>query len=454
MAIQFKPHKYQKIAIDHAMNNERCGLFLDMGLGKTVSTLTVIDKLIYEEFEVEKVLVIAPLRVAEDTWSTEVEKWEHTKHLKISKVLGSVSQRRKALAREADIYIINRENVTWLVNELSGFGEGWFFDLIVIDELSSFKAHNSKRFKSLKQFIPRSKRVIGLTGTPSPNGLLDLWAQMYLLDSGERLGKTITAYRDKYFKPDKRNGHIVFNYKPKLETERKVQDQIKDICISMTAEDWLDMPERIDNKVEIKFDEKERRLYDDFEREQYMTLMEGEVTAMTAAVLTNKLLQFCNGAMYLDNGDTECISDKKIKALEEIIDTANGKPILCFYSYRSDLARIKEKFKFAETLENSETIERWNKGEIQLLLTHPQSAGHGLNLQYGGNICVWYGLTWSLELYQQANARLYRQGQSESVIIHHLVTKDTVEERVLSRLQEKKEVQDDLIDYLKAKFER
>lgn len=453
MAIKFKPHKYQEIAINHAMNVKRCGLFLDMGLGKTVSTLTVIDKLIYDELEIDKALVIAPLRVAEDTWSTEVAKWEHTKHLRVSKVLGTAAQRRKALSKDADIYVINRENVVWLVNELSSFGDGWFFDLVVIDELSSFKAYNSKRFKSLRTFITRSKRVIGLTGTPSPNGMLDLWSQIYLLDSGERLGRTITEYREKYFNPDKRNGHVIFSYKPKDDTERVVHNKIKDICISMTADDWLEMPERIDNIVYLKLDDLERKAYNAFEKAKYMELMKGEVTALTAGVLTNKLLQFCNGALYLDNGGTEMLSDKKLKALEELIDTANGKSILVFYSYRSDLERIKEKFKNAETLENSDTIERWNKGEIPLLLTHPQSAGHGLNLQYGGSICVWFGLTWSLELYQQANARLYRQGQSESVIIHHLITQDTVEERVLSRLQEKKEVQDDLIEYLKAKWE-
>lgn len=456
--IDFKPHTYQQTAIDFIMQNKKCGLFLDMGLGKTVTTLTAIDKLMFEYLEVDKVLIIAPLRVAEDTWSREIYKWSHTTHLTISKILGNAAARRKALAKEANIYVINRENVVWLVDELSAFGGGWYFDMIVVDELSSFKSYSSKRFKSLKKFIHSSKRIVGLTGTPSPNGLIDLWAQLYLLDQGERLGKTITSYRERYFSPDKRNGNVVYSYKPHDESSTSIHEKIKDICISMTASDYLTLPERIDNVINIKFEDKERKLYNDFEKEQYMSLwdnttkVEKEVTAVHKGALTTKLLQFCNGAVYDENGDVLSISDKKLSELSDIVELNMGKPILCFYVFRHDRERILQKFKQAEVLEDAETIERWNKGEIPLLLTHPQSAGHGLNLQDGGSTIVWFGLTWSLELYQQANARLHRQGQTKPVIIHHLLMEDTAEQIVYGRLQDKKEVQDELIEYLKCKY--
>lgn len=453
--MKFVPHNYQRIAIEKINELPRCGLFLDMGLGKTVITLTAIEDLMYNSFEIEKVLVIAPLRVAEDTWSRECEKWEHLKHLKISKILGTPKQRRAALfLTEADIYIINRENVVWLTNELSGIGNGWDFDMVVIDELSSFKSPKAQRFRALKKYITGSKRVIGLTGTPAPNGLIDLWSQMYLIDGGERLGKTVTGYRERYFVPNQRNQTTVFNYKPKPETERAVMDKISDICISMKAEDWLDMPERIDDVVSVRLSEKEQAQYNKFEHDSYMEFKEGEVTAVTAASLANKLLQYSNGAVYTQDGEYAVANDKKLDALAELIDTANGKPILCFYSYRHDLERIKKKFKFARKLESSQDIEQWNNGEIPLLLAHPAGAGHGLNLQSGGNIIVWYGLTWSLELYQQANARLYRQGQKETVIIHHLITENTCDERVLASLQGKADVQNDLLEALKAKYER
>ncbi len=453
--MKFVPHNYQRIAIDKIYSLPRCGLFLDMGLGKTVITLTAIEDLMYNSFEIEKVLVIAPLRVAEDTWSRECDKWEHLKHLKIAKVLGTPEQRRKALfLTEADIYIINRENVVWLTNELSGIGNGWDFDMVVIDELSSFKSPKAQRFRALRKYISRSKRVIGLTGTPAPNGLIDLWSQMYLIDGGERLGKTVTGYRERYFVPNQRNQTTVFNYKPKPETEQAIMSKLSDICISMKAEDWLTMPERIDDVVRVRLSEKEQAQYDKFEHDSYMEFKEGEVTAVTSASLVNKLLQYSNGAVYMQNGEYAVTNDKKLDALEEIVDTANGKPILCFYSYRHDLERIKKKFKFARKLNNSEDIEQWNNGNIPLLLAHPAGAGHGLNLQSGGNIIVWYGLTWSLELYQQANARLYRQGQKETVIIHHLITENTCDERVLDSLQGKADVQNDLLESLKAKYER
>lgn len=450
--MKFIPHSYQKMAIEKIENTPRCGLFLDMGLGKTAITLTAIDDLIYDSFEVEKVLVIAPLRVAEDTWSRECDKWEHLRHLKVVKVLGTPRQRRLALAQDADIYIINRENVVWLTNELSSIGNGWFFDMVVIDELSSFKSPKAQRFRALKKYITRSARVVGLTGTPAPNGLIDLWSQIYLIDSGERLGKTVTGYRERYFTPNQRNQTTIFNYKLKDNAERAILDKISDICVSMRAEDWLEMPERIDSVVNVRMTAEQQASYEKFEKEAYMQFFEGEVTAATAATLTNKLLQYSNGAMYMSNGEYAVTNDKKLEALAELIDTSNGKPILCFYSFRHDLERIQKKFKFAKKLENSDDIEKWNNGEIPLLLAHPAGAGHGLNLQAGGNIIVWYGLTWSLELYQQANARLYRQGQKNAVIIHHLITENTCDERVLQSLQGKANVQEDLLQSLKAKY--
>lgn len=452
--VKFKPHKYQELAISKIYETPKVGLFLDMGLGKTVITLTAIEDLMYNQFEISKVLVIAPLRVAEDTWSRETEKWEHLKNLKISKVLGTPTQRRKALAEEADIYIINRENVVWLTNELSGVGDSWDFDMVVIDELSSFKSSKAQRFKALRKYITKSERVVGLTGTPAPNGLIDLWSQIYLLDGGERLGKTITGYRERYFTPNQRNQTTIFNYKPKENAENVIKDKISDICISMKAEDWLEMPERIDNIQSVKLSDREMKAYEKFERDSYMQFIEGEVTASSAAALTNKLLQYSNGAMYLPNGDYAKTSDRKLDMLEELIDISQEKPILCFYSFKHDLKRIKERFSFAKKLENSEDITEWNKGNIRLLLVHPAGAGHGLNLQAGGNIIVWFGLTWSLELYQQANARLYRQGQENAVIIHHLITEGTADENVLKSLQGKEEVQEELLNSLKAKYEK
>lgn len=450
--MKFVPHTYQQIAIKKICDTPKAGLFLDMGLGKTVITLTAIDELMYNRFEVERVLVIAPLRVAEDTWSRESVKWDHLKHLKMAKILGTPTQRRRALASEADIYIVNRENVVWLTNELSQIGDGWDFDMVVIDELSSFKSAKAQRFKALRKYITGSSRVVGLTGTPAPNGLIDLWSQIYLLDGGERLGKTITGFREQYFLPNQRNQNIIYNYKPKAEAETAINAKIADICISMRAEDWLEMPERIDNVQSVKLSEIELSNYYQFERDCYLEFLEGEVTAASAAALTNKLLQYSNGAMYLADGGYVKTSEAKLDMLEELIELSNGKPILCFYSYRHDLERIQKRFQYARKLSDSEDIEAWNSGEIPLLLAHPAGAGHGLNLQAGGNIIVWFGLTWSLELYQQANARLYRQGQENAVIIHHLITEGTADESVLRSLQGKKDVQDELLDSLKAKY--
>lgn len=450
--MRFVPHKYQKMAIRKILDTPRCGLFLDMGLGKTVITLTAVEELMYNSFEISKVLVIAPLRVAEDTWSRECGKWDHLKHLRISKILGNQRQRRLALVQDADVYIINRENVVWLTNELSQIGNGWFFDMVIIDELSSFKSSKANRFRALKKYITRSQRVVGLTGTPAPNGLMDLWSEMYLIDGGERLGRTITGYRERYFTPNQRNQTTIFNYKPKENAEKAILDRISDICVSMQAEDWLDMPERIDSVINVRMTPEQRAAYEKFEKDAYMQFREGEATAATAAALTNKLLQYSNGAVYTDNGEYGVANDNKLDALAEIIEAAGGRPVLCFYSFRHDLERIQKRFRFAKKLSSADDIENWNRGDIPLLLAHPAGAGHGLNLQSGGNIIVWYGLTWSLELYQQANARLYRQGQEQAVIIHHLLTEDTCDMRVYKSLRCKADVQGDLIDSLKTKY--
>ena len=451
--MEFKPHEYQKIAIRKVLDIPKVGLFLDMGLGKTVITLTAIEWLMYWNFEINKALVIAPLRVAEDTWSRECQKWEHLKHIKISKILGKETQRRKALYHEADIYIVNRENVPWLIKEFES-GAAWDFDMVVIDELSSFKSAKSQRFKALKKYIPLAKRVVGLTGTPAPNGLIDLWSQIYLLDGGERLGRTITAYRERYFVPNQRNATTIFNYKPKQESEQAIKQKLSDICVSMQAKDWLDLPKRIDLIEMVKFSAQEQKEYETFEKQSYIEFLEGEVSANSAGALTGKLLQYCNGAVYLsDKNSYATVNDAKLQRLEEIMDTANGQPILCFYSFQFDCKRLLQKFPQAVKLEGANDIERWNCGAIPLLLVHPQSAGHGLNLQYGGNIIVWYGLPWSLEYYQQANARLHRQGQTRAVIVHHLMVEGTVDEKVYKSLQRKENVQEGLLQALKGKYE-
>ena len=444
---KFTPHGYQKKAIKHILEHKRAGLFLDMGLGKTVITLTAIEKLIYDYMAVYKVLIIAPLRVAEDTWTSESAKWEHLKHLRIVKVLGNEKERFRALRQPGDIYIINRENVAWLVSK-----KRFDFDTVVIDELTSFKNHRSQRFLALKHKIASCKRVIGLTGTPAPNGLIDLWAQMYLLDGGARLGKTLTSYRENYFVPDKRGGSVIFSYRLKDKADKAIYNSISDICLTLGAKDLIELPTRIDNTVYITFSETERLAYEKFEREQYMEFTNAIVTAATKAVLINKLLQFCNGGMYTEDGGSVEYGTKKIDALKDIIDANNGKPILCFYSYKIDYERITRHFKDTRRLESEKDIKDWNDGKIPLLLAHPASCGYGLNLQAGGATIVWYGLTWSLEQYQQANARVYRQGQKERVVIHHLIMKGSVEERVLKVLLGKQEVQNSMLEYLERKY--
>lgn len=444
--MKYTAHGYQKKATERILQQKHVGLFLDMGLGKTVITLTAIKELI-EDFAIWKVLVIAPKRVAEDTWSREHEKWDHLSGLRISKVLGSPAQRIKALKAEADIYVIGRDNVKWLVELM---GKSWPFDMVVIDELSSFKNPSAQRFKALRKVIPASDRVVGLTGTPSPNGLMDLWAEIYLLDRGERLGPTISAYREKYFRAGARNGYIVYKWEPYSYSQKEIERKISDICMSMSAEDYLELPERMDNEIKIRLSPKEMKQYDQMEREQLLRIDDETVVALNAAAVMNKLLQMANGSVYADGGDVVRIHEKKLDALEEIIDTT-GEPVLVFYSFRHDLEAIKKRIPDARELESSEDIARWNRGEIPVLLCHPASVGYGLNLQEGGHVIVWYGLTWSLELYQQANARLYRQGQQKAVIIHHLIAEGTVDEQVMKALKAKDTSQAALLKALKER---
>lgn len=443
-------HKYQSHCVGHIIGNSACGLFLEMGLGKTVSTLTAINSLIFDSLEVSKVLVIAPKRVAESTWSDEVNTWEHLKHLRVSVVLGTQKQRKEALQAKAEIYTINRENVAWLVGM---YGTAFPFDMVVIDELSSFKSPSAQRFKALRSIRPRVNRVVGLTGTPAPNGLIDLWSQLYLLDMGERLGKTVTGYRNKYFNPGRTNGQVVFDYRLRPESEKLIQDAIGDICISMKSEDYLELPERIDRVVNVHLSEKELSEYKTFEKNQILQLLEVELSVVNAAALSNKLLQYANGAVYDEFKNYHVVSKAKLEALEDIVDVANS-PVLVFYRYRHDLERIVQHLKRynPRTLTSAKDIQDWNAGKISVLLAHPASAGHGLNLQSGGNNIVWFGETWSLELYQQANARLYRQGQSKPVIIHHLITVGTLDEDVVKSLANKEDGQEALMQAIKVRI--
>lgn len=409
-------------------------------------TLTAIQNLLFDYFDAHKVLIIAPLRVAKSTWPTEIEKWQHLKDLKYSLVVGDRKARKRAIAQQADIYIINRENVQWLIEDAPFLFD---YDTVVIDELSSFKSHQSKRFKSLMKVRPKVKRMVGLTGTPSSNGLMDLWAEYRLLDMGERLGKFIGSFRESYFDPDKRNQHMVFSYKPKPGAEEAIYEKIADITISMKGTDYLTLPQLVMNEIAVKLSEKEMDTLEKMKRNLVATIDEDEITAANAAALSNKLLQMANGAVYDDNGSVIQIHDKKLEALEDVIEAANGKPVLIAYWFKHDLEKITKRFK-ASQIKTSDDIKAWNNGDIPIALIHPASAGHGLNLQAGGSTLVWFGLTWSLELYQQTNARLYRQGQKETVIIHHLIAKDTMDERVMDALNKKNFTQSALIDAVKA----
>ena len=454
--MEFQPHNYQKYCIDRMVNDDKLGLMLDMGLGKTIITLTAIADLKFNRFAVDKVLIIAPKKVAEATWTDEIAKWDHLALLKAELVLGSTQKRVRALSKKADIYVINRENVQWLVDY---YKNSWPFDMVVLDEWSSFKNHQSKRFKSLKIIRKKIKRIVGLTGTPAPNGLIDLWAQIYLLDEGERLGNTIGKYRERYFTPGQRNATVIFNYDAKEGSNEAIQNKISDICISMKADDYLELPDIIYEEIPVALDSKAQKSYDELEREMILALDTGEeISVANAAALSNKLLQLANGALYNEKRDVTEIHDCKLERFLELIEQLNGKPALVFYNFQHDRDRIikaleKSKLRLRVLKTPQDQID-WNNKEIDILLAHPASAAYGLNLQAGGNHVVWFGLNWSLELYQQANKRLHRQGQTEKVIIHHLVCKNTRDEDVMEALQNKGDVQDALVESLKVRIKK
>lgn len=447
--MKYKPHSYQEYAIRYIETHPISALLIDMGLGKTSITLTAICNLLFDSFEVCKVLVIAPLRVAKNTWTDEIKKWEHLSTLTYSLIVGNENERLSALNEKADIYIINRENVDWLVNK-SGYK--FDFDMVVIDELSSFKNHQSKRFKSLMKVRPLVKRIVGLTGTPSSNGLMDLFAEFKILDMGKRLGYFIGQYRNTYFKPDKTNGPIVYSYKPLPNAENAIYEKISDITVSMKANEYLKMPELLTSNYVVELSNSEKNQYDEMKKSLVLEITDGEITASNAASLSNKLCQLSNGAIYDDEQNIVEIHDRKLEALEDIIESMNGKPLLIAYWYRHDLERIKSRFSVRE-IKTNEDISDWNDGKIPVALIHPASARHGLNLQNGGSTLVWFGLTWSLELYQQTNARLYRQGQKNTVVIQHIITKGTIDEQILKALQKKNKTQADLIDAVRANLE-
>ena len=452
--MKYSPHDYQEYAIQFLLENPVAAIFLDMGMGKTSIVLTAIMKLMYERFEVSKVLIIAPLRVARNTWPEEIRKWEHLQGLRYSVVVGTAAERQKALAKDADIYIINRENVPWLVAQSR---RSFDFDMVVIDELSSFKSWQSKRFRELMKVRPFVKRMVGLTGTPSSNGLMDLFAEFKLLDMGKRLGRFITQYRTAYFKPDRTNGPVVYSYSLLPDAEERIYEKISDITISMKATDHLKMPELVSSEHRVYMDEAEREKYRELKNELVLQLHGKEITAANAAALTGKLLQLANGAIYDEDKVVNAFHERKLDALEDLIEAANGRPVLVAYWFQHDLERIQKrldalKVEYAR-ISSPGSIEMWNRGEFAVGLIHPASAGHGLNLQSGGNILVWFGLTWSLELYQQTVARLWRQGQtSGTVSVIHIVADGTVDERVLKALESKDQTQAALIDAVKAEI--
>lgn len=450
--MEYKPYDYQKYATDFIINHPVAAVILQMGLGKTVCTLDAIDQLMYDRFEVQKVLVIAPLRVAKVTWSDEIKKWNNFSHLRYSVVVGMEKERIKALKTDADIYIINRENIAWLVEKSHIPFE---FDMVVIDELSSFKNWNSKRFKAFMKVRPRMRRVIGLTGTPSPNGMMDLFAQFKCLDMGQRLGRFITQYRNNYFVPDRMNGQIVYSYKLRPGAEEQIFDKISDITISMKALDHLNMPELIENRYPVYMSEKEKYMYESLKKDLILPYKDDEsIIAANAAALSGKLCQMANGAVYSESGDIVTIHDRKLDALEDMIEAAQG-PILVCYWFKHDVERIEKKLQELnvsfERITSETSIRKWNAGKLDVGLIHPASAGHGLNLQKGGNTIVWFGLTWSLELYLQTNARLWRQGQTnKTVVIQHIITAGTIDEDILEALMNKDASQNKLLNAVKA----
>lgn len=448
--MNYQPHEYQQYATDFIIKNPTAAVFLEMGLGKSVIALTAILELCLERFEISRVLVIAPLRVARDTWPAEIQKWDHLKDLTYSVAVGTANERRAALRQKTFVHIINRENVQWLIEDS---GIPWQYDMVVIDELSSFKSYQSKRFKSLMKARPGVRRMVGLTGTPSSNGLMDLWSEFRVLDMGKRLGRFITHYRGQFFEPDRRNGIQVFSYKPRAGAEREIYRRIGDITISMRSADYLKMPECVMNTVSVSLDSNEFEIYEAMESKMVTELDGVEIDAVNAAALTGKLCQLANGAIYTPDGNTVFFHERKLDALEDLIEGANGKPVLVAYWYKHDLARIQERFKVRE-LKSSKDITDWNAGKIPVAVIHPASAGHGLNLQAGGSTLIWFGLTWSLELYQQTNARLWRQGQqAETVVIHHIITRGTVDEDVMQSLSEKDRSQASLMRAVRARVE-
>ena len=455
--MKYKPHDYQKYAIEYIKEHPVAAVILAMGMGKTSITLTAIEELMYDSFEISKVLIIAPLRVASTVWSDEIEQWEHLDHLTYSKILGTEKERLAAVRKQADIYLVNRENLQWLIEKS---GMPFNYDMVVIDELSSFKSWSSKRFKAFMKVRPKVKRVVGLTGTPSSNGLMDLFAEFKALDMGERLGRFITQYRTNYFRPDKMNGQIVYSYKLLPGAEERIYEKISDITISMKAMDHLKMPELINTRYPVYMDEKEKQSYEDMKNDLVLPYMgEEEITAANAAALSGKLCQMSNGAVYTDSKEVCHIHDRKLDALEDIIEAANGNPILAAYWFQHDLERITERLQKLKVdharLTTEDSIRKWNKGEIAVGLIHPASAGHGLNLQKGGSTLVWFGLTWSLELYQQTVARLWRQGQTaNTVVIQNIITEGTIDERILKALSEKDGTQSALIDAVKAEVRK
>ncbi|MBO3642493.1 SNF2-related protein [Streptococcus suis] len=446
-------HNYQVVAKDFIISHPNAAVILDMGMGKTATTLSAVNELMFDRFEVAKVLVIAPLRVANTVWSDEIEQWAELRHLRYSKIVGTPKQRKVALQKDADIYIVNRENLPWLVEQCSPYFK---WDMVVIDELSSFKSWQSKRFKAFMAMRPYMKRIVGLTGTPSSNGLMDLFAEFKVIDGGERLGRFIGEFRSRYFEEGRRNGNIVYEYIPMDYAECQIQDKISDITISMKALDYLDMPDLISTKKLVRMSEKEKEKYSQFKKKYVLSELDGlEVTAANAASLTNKLVQLSNGAVYSDDHTVVPLHEQKLDALEDILESANGETVLVAYWFKHDLARIigrLEKLKVkSRVLKTEEDIREWNKGNVPVGLLHPAGAGHGLNLQKGGHHLVWFGLTWSLELYQQTNARLWRQGQeAETVVIQHIVTEGTIDEEILKALENKDAQQERLIAAVKA----
>ncbi len=456
--MEFRPHSYQRHCINKILETKKLGLFLDMGLGKTVTTLTAVKELKYNRFQVCKVLVIAPKKVAEGTWTKEAAKWDHTKMLRVSPVLGSQARRIRALNTPADLYVINRENVCWLVDY---YRNAWPFDMVVIDESSSFKSHSAKRFKALAGISSRISRMVELTGTPSPNGLADLWSQVYLLDGGERLGKRYSQFRERYFQPDKRGADgMVYSYEAKPGTEESILAKISDICISMKAEDYLELPDLTYHEIPVELDKKSWKAYQDLERKMILELPEDDelISVTSAAALSNKLLQLANGAVYDEDRQVHEVHDCKIEAFLELVESLQGKPVLVFYNYQHDRERIlkalaKSGLRIRE-LKTTQDEDDWNAGRIDILLTHPASSAYGLNLQQGGNHVIWFGLTWNYELYTQANKRLHRQGQVNKVIIHHLVSTGTRDEDVMAALRRKDDVQNWVMESLKARIRR